>query len=108
MRAPFPIPITVSYWALHRFHRAAVRDVIEDGVTGALDEDLAKAARRAPTLDPKVCREHALRFGWNVSAREFEGNLVSCQSNQSPQRDLSALDAVHGNSAGTSSGFSRS
>jgi len=54
-------------------------DVIEDGVTGTLDEDLAKAAGRALALDPSVCRERALRSGWEVSAREFEGNLVSCE-----------------------------
>jgi glycosyltransferase involved in cell wall biosynthesis len=55
-------------------------DVISDGVTGALDTDLARAAERALELDPKICREHALRFGWDVSTREFEGNLVLCQS----------------------------
>jgi glycosyltransferase involved in cell wall biosynthesis len=53
-------------------------DVIEDGVTGALDVDLGRAAVRALTLDPNVCRAHALRFGWDVSTREFEGNLVLC------------------------------
>lgn len=61
-------------------------DVIEDGVTGALDEDLARAARRALTLDPAVCRQNALKFGWDVSTREFEGNLAPCQ----PVRPLEA------------------
>jgi glycosyltransferase involved in cell wall biosynthesis len=51
-------------------------DVIEDGVTGALDEDLGRAAQRALSIDPRRCREHALRFGWDASAREFESNLV--------------------------------
>lgn len=55
-------------------------DVIADGVTGALDVDLGLAARRALTLDPQVCREHAMRHGWEVSTREFEGNLVLCHS----------------------------
>lgn len=55
-------------------------DVIEDGVTGALDADLAAAARRALTLDPARCRAHALRSGWEASAREFEGNLAACRS----------------------------
>ena len=55
-------------------------DVISDGVTGALDTDLGRAAARALELDPKICREHALRFGWDVSTREFEGNLVLCHS----------------------------
>ncbi len=55
-------------------------DVIEDGVTGALDTDLGRAARRALELDPRVCREHALRSGWDASTREFEGNLAACGS----------------------------
>jgi glycosyltransferase involved in cell wall biosynthesis len=83
-------------------------DVIQDGVTGALDHDLGKAARRALTLDPKICRENAVRCGWDASAREFEGNLVACHSNQSrPQPKLifasrlvreSALDSASSNS----------
>ena len=73
-------------------------DVIDDGVTGALDEDLAKAARRALALDPGKCREHALRFGWDGSAREFESNLVFCRPTQTPHRDLS-IDAAHGTAA---------
>ncbi len=55
-------------------------DVIEDGVTGALDTDLARAARRALDLDPAACRAQALRAGWDVSTREFEGNLAACRS----------------------------
>jgi glycosyltransferase involved in cell wall biosynthesis len=50
-------------------------DVIEDGVTGALDEDLSRAARRALELDPAACRARALRSGWDVCTREFEANL---------------------------------
>jgi glycosyltransferase involved in cell wall biosynthesis len=58
-------------------------DVIEDGVTGALDNDLGKAALRALMIDPDACRARALRSGWDVSSREFENNLVQC-------RDLAA------------------
>jgi glycosyltransferase involved in cell wall biosynthesis len=54
-------------------------DVIEDGVTGALDDDLARAARRALSIDPKACRERALQSGWDVSTRQFESNLVPCR-----------------------------
>jgi hypothetical protein len=60
-------------------------DVIKDGVTGALDQDLGSAARRALTLDPKTCRESAVRCGWDASAREFEGNLAECRKNETPQ-----------------------
>ena len=52
------------------------RDVIRDGVTGALDEDLARAAARALLLNPADCRQYALRSGWDASTREFEANLV--------------------------------
>jgi glycosyltransferase involved in cell wall biosynthesis len=69
-------------------------DVVKDGVTGALDADLAAAARRALTLDPKACRENAVRCGWDASAREFEGNLVACQSNLTPHRDVWALKSA--------------
>ncbi len=57
-------------------------DVIEDGVTGALDVDLARAARRALSLDPERCREHAMKSGWEASSREFENNLVLCRPAQ--------------------------
>jgi glycosyltransferase involved in cell wall biosynthesis len=74
-------------------------DVIDDGVTGALDEDLGRAAQRALTLDPVRCREHALRFGWDASAREFEGNLVACRPAQSPHRGLRNVDLPQGATA---------
>jgi glycosyltransferase involved in cell wall biosynthesis len=54
-------------------------DVIEDGVTGALDTDLARAAERALKLDPRACRARALQSGWDACAREFEGNLIACR-----------------------------
>ena len=53
-------------------------DVVEDGVTGALDEDLARAAMRALAIDPQQCRDRALRSGWEMCSREFESNLVPC------------------------------
>jgi glycosyltransferase involved in cell wall biosynthesis len=54
-------------------------DVVEDGVTGCLDPDLAAAARRALGLDPRACREHAMKSGWEVCSREFESNLERCE-----------------------------
>lgn len=54
-------------------------DVVREGITGALDHDLAAAAVRALQTDPRRCREHALRNGWEVSARQFEANLVPCR-----------------------------
>jgi glycosyltransferase involved in cell wall biosynthesis len=59
-------------------------DVVEDGVTGALDLDLARAARRALGIDPQACRARALRSGWDISSREFEGNLAPCHGAVQP------------------------
>jgi len=50
-------------------------DVVEDGVTGALDEDLARSCRRALTLDRQACRRHAESHSWNAAARQFEQHL---------------------------------
>jgi glycosyltransferase involved in cell wall biosynthesis len=55
-------------------------DVIEHGVTGVLDVDLGLAAAQALSLDPGACRRQALRSGWDISTREFEGNLAPCHA----------------------------
>ncbi len=52
-------------------------DVIDDGVTGALNESLSRAAHRALALSPVACRERALRSSWESCTREFEGHLTS-------------------------------
>jgi glycosyltransferase involved in cell wall biosynthesis len=51
-------------------------DVIDDGISGVLDQELAAAARGALRLDPGDCRRRALRSGWEVCSREFEANLA--------------------------------
>lgn len=51
-------------------------DVIEEGVTGALDWDLAAAARRALRISSRACRERAERSSWASCTREFESHLV--------------------------------
>ena len=53
-------------------------DVVQDGVTGALDGDLSRAARRALRIDPSVCREYAMRSGWEACTRQFESHLIEC------------------------------
>jgi glycosyltransferase involved in cell wall biosynthesis len=80
-------------------------DVVKDGVTGALDTDLAAAARRALLIDPEACRAHALKSGWNVCSREFEGNLERCEALLQPKLILasrlvreSALDSASSSS----------
>jgi glycosyltransferase involved in cell wall biosynthesis len=55
-------------------------DVIEDGVTGALEENLARAAHRALRLDPAACRARALRCSWERCTREFASNLTGLRT----------------------------
>jgi len=52
-------------------------DVIEDGCTGALDRDLATAARRALRASAFACRERARRYDWASCTAEFESNLAA-------------------------------
>jgi glycosyltransferase involved in cell wall biosynthesis len=58
-------------------------DVVEDGVTGALDDDLASAALRALKISPEACRERALRSGWDACTRQFEANLAFSEPHES-------------------------
>lgn len=51
------------------------RDVIRDGVTGALDEDLARACRRALALRPEACVAFARRHDWDACTRRFLSHL---------------------------------
>jgi glycosyltransferase involved in cell wall biosynthesis len=46
-------------------------DVIRDGSTGALDEDLAAAVFRALGMDPSACVEFAEMYSWNRSTERF-------------------------------------
>jgi glycosyltransferase involved in cell wall biosynthesis len=50
-------------------------DVIENGATGVLDEDLRAAALGALQLDPAHCRAFALAHTWEAATRQFVGNL---------------------------------
>ena len=47
------------------------RDIIENGVSGYLDENIARAAERCPKLSPDTCRESARRYSWQASADRF-------------------------------------
>lgn len=51
-------------------------DVIEDGRTGALDEDLGRAVARALEIDPAECRRFALTRSWARCTAQFVANLV--------------------------------
>jgi len=71
-------------------------DVIDDGITGSLHEDLATAAVRALSIDPHACRKRAERSGWDVCSREFESNLTAVKPSSVAvqQRRRVAVDSV--------------
>ncbi|MBL8667920.1 MAG: glycosyltransferase family 1 protein [Rhodospirillales bacterium] len=50
-------------------------DVIGGSGAGSLDEDLGAAVLRALRIPPEACRQHALSFSWQHSARQFLFNL---------------------------------
>jgi hypothetical protein len=55
-------------------------DVIRQGVTGVLDEDLAAAVRGALQLSREDCRNYALEHTWEASTQQFAGNLCVAQA----------------------------
>ena len=46
-------------------------DVVQDGVTGILDEDLGRAAISALQLEPDMCVDFARQHSWRTSANAF-------------------------------------
>jgi hypothetical protein len=50
-------------------------DVIEQGVTGVLHEDLADAIRSALHLDRRVCAQRAAAFTWDAATAQFFAGL---------------------------------
>lgn len=57
-------------------------DVVRDGVTGVLDEDLARAAKAALSLDRNACRQQALEFTWQRATAQFTSHLVIARTGQ--------------------------
>jgi glycosyltransferase involved in cell wall biosynthesis len=51
-------------------------DVVTQGVTGELNEDLRTAALAALKLDPKQCRAYALTNTWENATRQFLSQLA--------------------------------
>lgn len=50
-------------------------DIVENGVTGILSEDLHTAAIQAVNLSRAACVTAAVRYTWEASARQFLSNL---------------------------------
>lgn len=52
------------------------KDVVIDGVTGCLDEDLGRAARRALAINPQNPRDYSLSHSWYQATEQFYANLA--------------------------------
>lgn len=50
-------------------------DVVRHGITGYLDEDLARAVEGALPLSSQACREYARGFTWENATRQFLSHL---------------------------------
>jgi glycosyltransferase involved in cell wall biosynthesis len=50
------------------------KDVIGDNPVGVLNEDLANACMEALWISRETCRQFALRYSWDNSARQFIGH----------------------------------
>lgn len=56
------------------------RDILGDSGVGVLSEDLREAALSALDIPRERCREHALRFSWARSTREFMQNALAADA----------------------------
>ncbi len=53
-------------------------DVVDDGVTGVLNEDLAHASEQALTLDSAACLRQARAKSWQAATHQFAERLAPC------------------------------
>lgn len=65
-------------------------DVIENGETGVLDENLGKAALAALKLDPAKCRAFAMAHTWEAATKQFLQNLAPREERVRLKPDLQA------------------
>lgn len=66
-------------------------DVVNQGVTGVLHEDLRTATLAALNLNPTHCRAHALANTWEVATRQFLSHLTPGTTETAAE---SALDSA--------------
>jgi len=66
-------------------------DVVRDGYSGALDEDLHSAIVRALQLDRRNCRLAALERTWERATAQFVSHLVDARSGADLQLPEPAL-----------------
>jgi glycosyltransferase involved in cell wall biosynthesis len=74
-------------------------DVIEPGVTGVLNEDLALAIQGALRLDRKVCAERAKAFTWEAATEQFLEGLEPIPVGARAALSPSGSAMIGGNSA---------
>ena len=55
---------------------AGPKDIIRDGISGALDADLGLAIARARQVPRATCRSEAEKFSWSAATRQFISNLA--------------------------------
>ena len=63
-------------------------DIVENGVTGCLDENLETAAMKALQIDPERCRRQALLYTWEACTRQFLTHLEAARPSR--ERALAA------------------
>jgi hypothetical protein len=74
-------------------------DVIEPGVTGVLDEDLAAAIRSALVLNRQVCAERAKAFTWEAATEQFLEGLEPIPAGARAALPASGSAMIGGNGA---------
>src|SRR5580698_1265922 len=74
------------------------KDVIADHPIGALNEDLRVACLEALKASKEACREFALKYSWENSARQFIGHArkIAGLGNNEPQIAATMTETVHG------------
>jgi glycosyltransferase involved in cell wall biosynthesis len=56
------------------------RDVVRNGSTGILNEDLKIASLEALKLNPEDCISQALEYTWDKATRQFMQNLTPARA----------------------------
>jgi glycosyltransferase involved in cell wall biosynthesis len=74
------------------------KDVVGDRPIGILDEDLGRACLEALQLSRDACRQFALEYSWENSARQFLGHVRKVANGNS--RQVEAAMPVTGAAAG--------
>lgn len=69
-------------------------DVVRNGVTGILNEDLRAATLEALQLRSADCRDHALLFTWEAATRQFLGHLAPWEKSSRRAATGSAVNSA--------------